>query len=310
MGLLVLAIALAVAIRMGAIPFHLRVPKLTDVAPPIRCRCCSPGSRCRSRACGIATVDLLLAPLALPLGGEQLIIVAVAMRHARSAAALAAFLPDDLRHATGYLVDRRRRVRAARVRRARRPTAWGPARVWLVAIAATKTAVAAWAAVMEDRFGTRSIPELRGWIRHSPILGAALTGRRPIATFGLPGMGGVRGAGRRWRELTASAAARQRARRPRLPGDPADVPAPARRRAPGSADQPRRTGAAPERVRVRRRRRRCLAVEGARARHGRRGGAVAAATRRAPPSHGPAPHRPPTGLARPARRRHGRRRAP
>jgi len=55
-----------------------------------------------------------------------------------------------------------------------------------VAIAATKTALATWAAVVEGRFGTRSIPELRGWIRRSPLLGAALL-VTTVATFGLPG---------------------------------------------------------------------------------------------------------------------------
>ena len=133
---------------------------------------------------GLATVDLLLAPLALPLGNEQLIIVAVAIV-TLAGGALAAFLQDDLRHTTGYLVV----ADGAFVLlgfAALTPDAWGPARVWLVTIAATKTALATWAAVMEGRFGTRSIPELRGWIRRSPLLGAALL-LTTVATFGLPG---------------------------------------------------------------------------------------------------------------------------
>jgi formate hydrogenlyase subunit 3/multisubunit Na+/H+ antiporter MnhD subunit len=39
---------------------------------------------------------------------------------------------------------------------------------------------------MEDRFSTRSVPDLRGWLRHSPIMGAALI-VAAIATYGLPG---------------------------------------------------------------------------------------------------------------------------
>ncbi|HEY3335117.1 MAG TPA: hypothetical protein VGK16_07745 [Candidatus Limnocylindrales bacterium] len=183
-GLLVLAIALAVAIRLGAIPFHLRVPQLSDVAPPIALPLLLAWVPVPLAVVGLATVDLLLAPLALSLGGEQLIIVAVAIV-TLAGAALAAFLQDDLRHTTGYLVI----ADGAFVLigfAALTPEAWGPARTWLVALAATKTALATWAAVMEGRFLTRNIPDLRGWIRRSPLLGAALL-LTTVATFGLPG---------------------------------------------------------------------------------------------------------------------------
>jgi hypothetical protein len=40
--------------------------------------------------------------------------------------------------------------------------------------------------VAEDRFETRSIPDLRGWIRRSPLLAVALA-MAALATFGLPG---------------------------------------------------------------------------------------------------------------------------
>ena len=133
---------------------------------------------------GLAVVDLLLAPLALPLGGEQLVIVAVAIV-TLGAASIAAFLQDDLRHATGYLVI----ADAALVLlgfAALTPEAWGPARTWLLVLAATKTALAAWSAVVEDRFGTRRIPDLRGWGRRSPLLATALL-VTTVATYGLPG---------------------------------------------------------------------------------------------------------------------------
>jgi hypothetical protein len=53
-------------------------------------------------------------------------------------------------------------------------------------MAASKTALIAWAAVAEDRFGTRSVPDLRGWLRRSPILAGGLVVTM-IATFGIPG---------------------------------------------------------------------------------------------------------------------------
>ncbi|HEU0243455.1 MAG TPA: hypothetical protein VFQ75_06075 [Candidatus Limnocylindrales bacterium] len=183
-GLLVLAVALAVAIRLGAIPFHLRVPQLTDVAPPISLPLLLAWVPVPLAVVGLATVDLLLSSLAVPLGSEQLIIVAVAIV-TLTGASLAAFLQDDLRHTTGYLVI----ADGAFVLlgfAALSPDVWGPARTWLVAVAATKTALATWAAVMEGRFMTRHIPDLRGWIRRSPLLGAGLL-LTTIATFGLPG---------------------------------------------------------------------------------------------------------------------------
>ena len=101
------------------------------------------------------------------------------------AGAFAAFVQDDLRHAVGYLVIADAGIVLLGFA-ALDPAAWGPTRVWLVAMAASKTAVAAWAAVMEDRFSTRSVPDLRGWLRHSPILAAALV-IAALATYGLPG---------------------------------------------------------------------------------------------------------------------------
>jgi hypothetical protein len=102
-----------------------------------------------------------------------------------AAGALAAYLADDLRHAVGYLV-------VADVGlvllgfAALDPAAWGPTRVMLVTIAGSKTALAAFGAVAESRFGTRRITDLRGWARHAPILAAGFV-LTALATYGLPG---------------------------------------------------------------------------------------------------------------------------
>jgi len=102
-----------------------------------------------------------------------------------SGAALAAFVQDDLRHTAGYLLIADGGLVLLGFA-ALDPAAWGPARVWLVAMAASKTALIGWAAVAEDRFGTRSVPDLRGWLRRSPILGAGLI-VTIVATYGIPG---------------------------------------------------------------------------------------------------------------------------
>jgi formate hydrogenlyase subunit 3/multisubunit Na+/H+ antiporter MnhD subunit len=183
-GLLALAVAAVVALRLGVIPFHLRVPRLTDVAPPISLPLLLAWIPVPLGVAAIAISDQLIAPLALPLDGERTIIVLIALS-TLVAGALAAFMQDDLRHAVGYLVIADGGIVLLGFA-ALDPAAWGPTRVWLVAMAASKTAVAAWAAVMEHRFSTRSVPDLRGWLRHSPILGAALV-VAALATYGLPG---------------------------------------------------------------------------------------------------------------------------
>ena len=181
-GLLVLAIV--VAARMGAIPYHVRISALADTAPggslplllvwlPLPLGAVS---------VGVAAGDL--APLALPIGSAQALIVVLALLTTVAAGLVAAF-QDDLRHAVGYLTlaDLGLVVLAFA---ALDPVVWGPARTWLLTAAVTKTALLAWATVAGDRFETRSVPDLRGWLRPSPMLGLAL-GLIVVATYGLPG---------------------------------------------------------------------------------------------------------------------------
>ena len=184
LGLGALAVTLAVGARLGAIPFHVRFSRIADAATPIDLPLLLAWLAVPVGVAGLAVVDGLIAPLALPLAGDRLIIVVVAAA-TLAAAALAAFIQDDLRHATGYLVIADGGLVLLGFA-ALDPAAWGPARVWLVAMAASKTALAAWSAVAEDRFETRSIPDLRGWLRRSPILAAGLV-VTIIATYGIPG---------------------------------------------------------------------------------------------------------------------------
>ncbi len=184
MGLLALTIALAIAVRTGVIPFHVRVPRLADAASPLALPLLLAWIPIPLSVVGLNIVDQLLAPLALPHEGETSLVVAVVL-FTLLATALAAFLQDDLRHAVGYLVIADGALVLLGLA-ALDTAAWGPARSWLIVFAASKTAVIAWSAVAEARFETRSVPDLRGWLRRSPILGAALV-VATVATFGIPG---------------------------------------------------------------------------------------------------------------------------
>ena len=103
LGLGALAVALAVGARLGAIPFHVRFSRIADVASPIDLALLLAWLAVPVGVAGLAIVDGQIAPLALPFAGDRLIIVALAFV-TLVAAAIAAFIQDDLRHATGYLV--------------------------------------------------------------------------------------------------------------------------------------------------------------------------------------------------------------
>ena len=183
-ALAVLILALALVARLGIIPFHVRVAALSDVASPASLPLLLAWLPLPFAAAALVVADGQLAPLGLPLGPERAVVVGLTLA-TLAAAALAAFIADDLRHATGYLViaDLGLVVLALA---ALDPAAWGPARAWLVVVAVSKTALGAWTAVAEDRFETRSIPDLRGWLHSAPILGVGLV-VIVVATFGLPG---------------------------------------------------------------------------------------------------------------------------
>ena len=179
-----LAVSLVVAARVGGIPYHVRISALTDIAPAGSLPLVVAWLPLPLAAASVGLVAGVLAPLAPPVGTAQALIVAATLL-ATLAACLAAFLQDDLRHAVGYLAvaDLGLVVLALA---ALDPALSGPARTWLLTAAVTKSALAAWSAVVEDRFETRSVPELRGWLRPSPVLGVAFV-LVVLATYGLPG---------------------------------------------------------------------------------------------------------------------------
>ena len=116
-------------------------------------------------------MDASIAPLPVDVGAERAIVVAVAAASI-ILATFAAWIQDDLEHVVGYsIVGDAGVVMLAFA--ALDPAAWTPGRIWILAFVVTRSAFAAWAAVVRDSFGTSRLPDLRGWGFRSPLLVAA-----------------------------------------------------------------------------------------------------------------------------------------
>jgi NADH-quinone oxidoreductase subunit N len=184
-GLAYLAFAVAVAIRLGAIPFHLWAARVADAAPEVGLPLIMAWGPAAFAAVALAWADGAVAPLGQPLGLERgLIVVIGAVSIGLGTAAAAAH--DDLEHVVGYSIVADAGIILLGIA-VLDPAAWEPTRIWLLAFVAGKSAFAAWAAAMRATFGTNRLRELRGWARRAPILALAL-GAILVAGVGWPGM--------------------------------------------------------------------------------------------------------------------------
>jgi NADH:ubiquinone oxidoreductase subunit 2 (subunit N) len=184
-GLAYLALALAVAIRFGAIPFHLWVARLTDVVPGASLPIVTVLAAAPFALVGLGWADTSIAPLLVDLGAERGVVLAIAVGSI-VLAALAAFVQDDIEHVVGYSIVGDAGV-ALLALAALDPDAWGPARTWILVLVVARSAFAAWAAGVRVAFATGRIGELRGWAIRSPLLAGAF-GLIVLASVGLPGL--------------------------------------------------------------------------------------------------------------------------
>ena len=183
-GLAYLAFALAVAIRFGVIPFHIVVARLTDAVPETGLPILLALGPASLAIVGLAWVDASIAPLPVDVGAERAIVVAVAAASI-ILATFAAWIQDDLEHVVGYsIVGDAGVVMLAFA--ALDPAARTPGRTWILAFVVTRSAFAAWAAVVRLSFGTSRLPDLRSWAMRSPLLAAGLV-TIIVASVGLPG---------------------------------------------------------------------------------------------------------------------------
>ena len=184
-GLAYLAFAIAVAIRFGAIPFHLWAARVADAAPGVALPLLMAWGPAAFAAIALVWIDQSVAPLALPLGGERSLIAAIGAVSV-VLGIVAAWIQDDLEHVVGYTIA----ADAGFVVLALAgfdPAVWEPSRIWLLVFVVGRSAFAAWAVALHGGFGTRRLPELAGWARRAPLLALALVGIA-VAAIGWPGL--------------------------------------------------------------------------------------------------------------------------
>ncbi len=184
-GLAYLAFATAVAIRFGAIPFHLWAARLTDVVPETALPVLTAIAPASLAVVALAWIGSAVAPVAVDLTPERYIVLAIAVATI-VLAAVAAFVQDDLEHVLGYSIvaDAGVIVLALAIVG---PDALAPGRTWILVFIITRGAFAAWAAGIRAGFFTGRVADMRGWARRSPILLVALL-LVAVSSIGFPGL--------------------------------------------------------------------------------------------------------------------------
>jgi NADH:ubiquinone oxidoreductase subunit 2 (subunit N) len=186
-GLAYLAVAVGMAMRFGAIPFHLWAARVAEAAPEVALPLLIAWGPAALAVVGLAWVDGSIAPVA-PVTGqlpiEHLVILSIGVA-CLVLGAIAAWVQEDLEHVVGYATvqDAGVVILAFAVLD---PAVWAPSRTWILVLLAVRTAFAAWAVAVRARYGTRRISELRGWAFRSPLLVIALVAIG-VASVGWPG---------------------------------------------------------------------------------------------------------------------------
>ncbi|MGD0019370.1 MAG: proton-conducting transporter membrane subunit [Candidatus Limnocylindrales bacterium] len=184
LALAFLVVAAAVAVRSGAVPFHVPAALLSRSGEGL--------GLVLSLVwipTGLGLVALSWNASIFGVPGDWLDRAVVAVQVVAVATlvlgAVGAMLHDEIEEIVVYsIVQDAGFILLALT--ARSADAAQPARLWLLAFVIAKSALVAWAATASWAFETSSLGDLRGWLRRSPILGLALVAI-VAATLGWPG---------------------------------------------------------------------------------------------------------------------------
>ena len=179
-----LGLGLALAVRSGAVPFHVPAARLGRTAEPL------------TQALLLVWIPAGLGVLAVGWSATTFGIrsdwlnVAVSVMQVVAVATLvlgglASLVHDELEEIAAYsIVADAAFVLLALA--ARTDAAAEPSRLWLLAFVAAKTGLVAWVGAVSHAFATSNLEGLHGWLRRTPLLGLALVAIA-VATLGWPG---------------------------------------------------------------------------------------------------------------------------
>jgi len=184
LGLALLVMVAAVAIRTGLIPLHVWAARFMEGVSPLAIPAAFAWGSAAFVLVALDWSQVALGPAAAG-EAERWLIIFVAMVSV-VLGGLAAMVHDDVEHVLGYSILQDAGV-AVLAFASLDPGVVAAARNWLVASATVKTALAAWASVVRTTYGGHRLGDLGGWARHSPALGVAFAGIL-VAAIGLPNM--------------------------------------------------------------------------------------------------------------------------
>lgn len=177
-------LGIALAIRSGAVPFHVPAARLRHVAAPL-----APALLLVWIPAGVGLLTISWSATTFGIRNDWLNAAVAVVQTVAVATlvlgALAALVHDELEEIAAYsIVADSGFVLLALASRS--DAAAEPARLWLLVFVAAKTGLVAWAAATSRAFGTSHLGRLRGWLRRTPLLGLALVAIA-VATLGWPG---------------------------------------------------------------------------------------------------------------------------